>query len=221
MNCYLLCINMYTRNKVSIEKKFQICANFKNTSILTHKCELPKVIIRHNIGPISAAISRLLLLGQCHDLQWSSAGPRMAAFFDRLNWRTFSRNLAQYRPYTKPIVTFTMAPSSESRRARVWSELAAKCIPELSFLQGHDIGKRSSANSWRCWSSVGPYLTSLLGGYNILVLLHFFTSLKWNATSDLGSRWEIKNACTGKLVPGRGLAQYWHSTDPVLRPSVG
>ena len=29
------------------------------------------------------------------------------------------------------------------------------------------------------------------------------------------------NACTGELVPGQGLARYWHSTAPVLRPSVG
>ena len=82
-------------------------------------CELPKEIIRHNIGPISAAKSRLLLLGRCHCLHRSSAGPTMAAFFDCLNLLTSSRNLAQYRPYTKPIVIFTMASSSESRRARV------------------------------------------------------------------------------------------------------
>ena len=77
------------------------------------KCELPKVIIRYNIGPISAAKSRLLLLGQFHCLHRSSAGP------DCFNLPTFSRNLAQYRPYTKPIVIFTMASSFESRRARV------------------------------------------------------------------------------------------------------
>ena len=149
------------------------------------------MIIRHNIGPISAAKSWLLLLGQCHYLHRSSAGPTTAAFFDSLNLPTFSRNLAQYRPYTKPIVIFTMASSSESRRARVglmdgtllghvllspWQtilevrksefgtalarccsenkcwrpefgpELAAKCIPELSFQKRHDIGSRSSAN---------------------------------------------------------------------------
>ena len=72
-----------------------------------------------NIGPILAAKSWLLLLGQCHCLHRSSAGPTSAAFFDYLNSPTFSPNLAQYRPYTKPIVTFTMASSSESRRARV------------------------------------------------------------------------------------------------------
>ena len=105
-------------------------------------------------------------------------------------------------------VIFTMASSSESRRARVglmdgtllghvsllprqtilelrktefgtalarccaenkcWRPefgpaLAAKCIPELSFQQRHDIGSRSSANFWRCWASVGPYLISHLG----------------------------------------------------------
>ena len=166
------------------------------------------MIIRHNIGPISAAKSRLLLMGQYHCLHWSSAGPTTAAFVDCLNLPTFSRNLAQYRPYTKPIVIFTMASSSESRRARVglmdgtwlghvsllprqtilevrkpkfgtalarccaenkcWRAefgpaLVAKCIPELSFQQRHDIGSRSSANFWRCWASVGPYLISHLG----------------------------------------------------------
>ena len=166
------------------------------------------MIIRHNIGPISAAKSRPLLLGQCHCLHRSSVGPTTAVFFDCLNLPTFSRNLAQYRPYTKPIVIFTMASSSESRRARVglmdgtllghmsllprqtilevrkpefgtalarccaenkcwWPEfgpaLAAKCIPDLLFQQQHDIGSRSSANFWRCWASVGPYLISHLG----------------------------------------------------------
>ena len=165
------------------------------------KCKLPKLIIRHNIGPISAAKSRPLLLGQCHCLHRSSAGPSTAAFFDCLNLPTFSRNLAQYRPYTKTIVTFTMASDSKRRRARVRPmdgtllghvsllprqtildvrkpefgtalarcfaenkfrlpefepELAAKCIPELSFQQWHDIGNRSSAAFLpmlgQCWA---------------------------------------------------------------------
>ena len=73
----------------------------------------------HNIGPLLAANSRLLLLGQCWRLHRSSAGSTMAAFVSCLNLQTFSRNLAQYRPYTKPIVTFTMASSSKNRRARV------------------------------------------------------------------------------------------------------
>ena len=141
------------------------------------------MIIRHNIGPISAAKSRLLLLGQCHCLHRSSAGLTSAAFFDYLNSPTFSQNLAQYRPYTKPFVIFTMVSISESRRVRVglingtllgrccakkkcWRsefgpELAAKWLPELSFQ--YDIGSRSSANFCRCWASVGPYLTSHLG----------------------------------------------------------
>ena len=89
------------------------------SAFLDPKSELPKLIIWHNIGSISAAESRLLLLGQCHCLHRSSAGPKTAAFFDYLNWPISSRNLAQYRPCTKPIVTFTMASSSESRRARV------------------------------------------------------------------------------------------------------
>ena len=169
---------------------------------------MPKEIIQHNNRPISAAKSRLLLLGQYHCLHRSSAGPTTAALFDCLNLPTFSRNWAQYQPYTLTIVIFTMASNSDSRRARVglmdatllghvsllprqtipevrkpelgtalahccaenkyWRpefgpELAAKCISELSFQQRHNIGSRSSANFWRCWASVRPYLTSNLG----------------------------------------------------------
>ena len=179
-----------------------------NLTKSTLKCELPKVIIRHNIGLISAAKNLQLLLGQCNCLHRSSAGPMTATFVDCLNLPTFSGNLAQCRPDTKPLVTFSMASSSESRRARVGlmdgtllgyvsllprqtilevrksefgtalarcyaenkcrrpefgPELSAKCIPELSFQQRQDIGSRSSANFWRCWASVGPYLTSHLG----------------------------------------------------------
>ena len=83
------------------------------------RCELPKLIIRHNIGPISAAKNRLSLLGQCRRLHRSSAGPTTESFVDCLNLPTFSQNLAQYRPYTKPIVNYTMASNSESRKARV------------------------------------------------------------------------------------------------------
>ena len=169
-------------------------------------------MIRHNIGPNSAANSRLLLLGQCHRLHQSSTGPTTATFVDWLNLPTFSRNLAQYRPYTKPIVTFTMASSSERRRARVrpmdgtllgdvsllprktilevrkpklgtasarcsaenkcsrsefGPELSAKCIPELSFQQWHNIGNRSSATFLpmlgQCWavSTFEPIISTL------------------------------------------------------------
>ena len=185
--------------------------------------------MRHNIGPISAAKSRLLLLGQYHCLHLSSAGPTTAAFFGCLNLPTFSRNLAQYRPYTKLIVIFTMVSSSESRRARVglmngtllghvsllprqtileviklefgtalarccvenkcWRpefgpELAAKCKPELSFQQRHDIGNRSSEIFWRCWASVGPYLTSHLGSshYTRRWLFFLFEDNQWKSS---------------------------------------
>ena len=88
------------------------------------KCELPKLIIRQNIGSILAQ-SRQPTAGYYYwasidFLHRSSAGPTTAAFVYRLNLPTYSRNLARCRPYTKPMVTFTMASSSESRRARVW-----------------------------------------------------------------------------------------------------
>ena len=205
---------MYLQSKMNFDPIWVI--PFRNSDsivIRKHpKCELPKVIIRHNIGLISAAKNRLLLLGQYNCLHRSSAGPMTATFVDCLNLPTFSRNLAQCRLDTKPLVTFSMTSSSESRRARVglmdgillgyvsllprqtilevrksefgtalarccaenkcWRPefgpaLAAKCIPESSFQQRHDIGSRSSANFWRRWASVGPYLTSHLGHNNL------------------------------------------------------
>ena len=111
-----------------------------------------------------------IVIGPVSLLHRSSAGPTTEAFFDCLNLPTFSRNLAQYRPYTKPIVIFTIASSCCCAENKCWRPelgpaLAAKCIPELSFQQRHDIGSRSSANFWRCWTSVGPYLISHLGHY--------------------------------------------------------
>ena len=67
---------------------------------------MPNQIILNNTSPILAANSQLLLLGQFRRLYRSSAGPMTAALVDCLNWSTFSRNLAQCRPYTKPIVTW-------------------------------------------------------------------------------------------------------------------
>ena len=117
-------------------------------------CELPKLKIWHNIVPILTANSRLLLFGQCRHLHRSNAGPTTAAFVDCLNLPMLSRNLAQYRPYAKPIVTFTMA--SSGLYPEFGPELVAKYIPELSFQQGHDIGNRSSATFLpmldQCWA---------------------------------------------------------------------
>ena len=131
---------------------------FRNVSVSLPKCELPKVIMRHNIGPISAAKSRPLLLGQCHCLHRSSAVSTTAAFFGCLNLPTFSRNLAQFRPNTKPIVIFTMASSSESRRVRVGlmngTLLGHGCFPQLlgnlswiNFLRVHFLCKGNSKSS--------------------------------------------------------------------------
>ena len=97
------------------------------------KCELPKLIIRHNIGPISATNSWLLLLGQCRHFHRSSARSTNVAFVDCLNLPAFSRNLAQYRPCTTSIVTFTMSSSFESRRARV-RPMDGILLGQVSFL---------------------------------------------------------------------------------------
>ena len=117
------------------------------------ECELLKLIIRYNIGPISAANSRLLLLGQCHRLHRSSPGPTTAAFVDCLNLPTFSQSMAQYRPYSKPIVTLIMASGSESRRARV--QLMDGTFWQ-TILERHDIGNRFLATFLpmlgQCWA---------------------------------------------------------------------
>ena len=128
---------------------------------------MPKLIIRHNIGLVLAANWRLLLLGQFCRLRRSSAGPTTAAFVYCLNLSTFSRNLAQYRPYIKPIVTFTMASSYESRRAR-FRPMDGTLLGHVSLLprqtilgvrirrQVHDIDNRSSETSLpilgQCWA---------------------------------------------------------------------
>ena len=116
------------------------------------KFELPKLIIGHNIGPILAANSRLLLLGQFRRFHWSTAGLMTAAFVNCLNLPTFDRNLAQYRPYNKPTVTFTMASSSESRIGR---QVHTGVIIRATA--------RYRQHFCRCCASVGPYLTSHLG----------------------------------------------------------
>ena len=98
------------------------------------------MIIQHNIGPISVAKGRLLLSGQGRRLHRSSAGPTTATYLDSLNRPTFSRNLAQCRPYTKPIVTFTMASTFESRKARVWP-MDDILLGHVSLLPRHTILK--------------------------------------------------------------------------------
>ena len=109
---------------------------------------MSKLIIRYNIDPILAAgNTRLLLLGQCRCLHRSSAGPTTAAFVDCLNLPTFIRNLAQYRPYTNPIFTFTMASTSESRRARV-RPMGGTLLGHVSLLPRQNIvGVRSQSSA--------------------------------------------------------------------------
>ena len=67
-----------------------------------------------------------------------------------IKFTAFSRNLAQYRPYTKPIVTFTMASSSESRRAGV-QFMDGTLLGYVSLLHGTQFSKwenQSSAQHW-------------------------------------------------------------------------
>ena len=112
---------------------------------------MPKLIIRHNIGPISSANSRLLSLGQYRRLHWSSAGSTTAAFADCLNLPSFSSNLAQYRHYTNPIVTFTMASSFENRRAR-----SAHYWSMCHFNHGKPFWKWENQSSAQHWPVAVP-----------------------------------------------------------------
>ena len=177
------------------------------------KCELPKVIIRHNIGPISVAKSRLLLLGQCHCLHRSSTGPTTAAVFNCLNLPTFSWNLTQYRPYTKPIVIFTMASSSESRRTRVglmdgtllghMSLLPRKTILEVRKPEFGTALARCCAER-KCWRlEFGPELAVKcvpvllfqqrqdIGSRSSASFWRCWASVEPYLTSDLGLCWYI------------------------------
>ena len=104
--------------------------------------------------PHFGANSRLLLLGQCRHLHQSSAGPTTAAFVECLNLPTFSRNLAQYRPYTKPFVTFTLASISESSRSRV-RPMVGTLLGHVSLLPRKNY---SESEGTRARHSIGPLL---------------------------------------------------------------
>ena len=129
--------------------------NFQDFFLIFPKCELPKLIRRYNIGPISAASNRLLLLGQCRRLHRSSAGPTTVAFVDCLNLTTFSRNLAQYCPVAVPKGIFggqSMGQNWPPSEYRTYHSSNGTIL--AIDLQQHFC---------RCWANVGPYLTSHLG----------------------------------------------------------
>ena len=111
-----------------------------------------------------AAKSRLLLLGQFRRLHWSIAGPTTTVFVDCSNLPTFSRN------YSNSIVTFTMASSSESRRARV-GLMDGTLLGHVSLLQWQTIlqvrkpkfgtaSARCSAENTCWWPEFGPTLAA-------------------------------------------------------------
>ena len=118
------------------------------------------MIIRHNIGPISAAKSRPLVLGHVSLL------PRQTIL--EVRKPEFGTALAR------------CCAQNKCWRPEFGPALAAKCIPELSFQQRHDIGSRSSANFWRCWASVGPYLISRLGCYRDIKIVATSPVEHWN-----------------------------------------
>ena len=116
--------------------------------------------MRHNIGPISASNSRLLLLGQSRRLYRGSAGPPTAAFVDCLNLPTFSRNLAQHWPVAVPKTSVGGQSFGQN-----WPPSAYRSY-HLSI--GMILATDFRQHFCRCWASVGPYLTSHLGS-NIII----------------------------------------------------
>ena len=111
------------------------------------KCELPKLIIRHNIGPMSAANSRLLLLVQCYCVHLSSAGPTMPASVDCLNLLTFSRNWAQYRP----VVVLKTSVGSQSLGQNWPPSVYRSYHSSNGTILATDLRQKIC----RCWASVG------------------------------------------------------------------
>ena len=127
------------------------------------------------------AQSRQPTVGYCY---WASVavcigqvlGQRRSFYVDCLNLPTFSQNLAQYRPYNKPIVTFTMACSSVGPLLCQKQVLAG--ILELPFQQRHDIGNWSSATFFpilgQCWT----VSTFALGSFQNVITSQFFITIK-------------------------------------------
>ena len=132
----------------------------------------------------------------------------MTAFVYCTNLPTFSRNLAQYRPYTEPIVTFTMASSSESRRARVRpmdgtllrnvSLLPRKTILEVRKPEfGIALARFCAEN--KCWRpEFGSELTAKC-----------IPKLSFQQRDDIGNR-SLAN-----------FWQYWASVGPYLTSHLG
>ena len=137
---------------------------FLNSILCNYPSANCRCIIRHNIGPILAAKSRLLLLGQCRRLHRSSAGPTTAIFVVCLNfcrpsaetWPSIGLIPSRVSLFPRQTILKVRKPEFGTASARCcaknkcWKaefgpELAANCIPELSFQQQYDIGNQSSA----------------------------------------------------------------------------
>ena len=108
------------------------------------------------IGPVSPFASV-----KC----WADEG----GLVDCLNWPTFSLNLAQYRPYTKPILTFTMSSSSESRRAR-FRPMNSTLLGHVSLLprqttENKEFGKAMGRCCAELWPNCGR---ASVGGQSLL-----------------------------------------------------
>ena len=123
--------------------------------------------MRHNIGPISAANSRLLLLGQCRHLHrsrasaetWPTIGPIPSRFL-LLLWHPVPKvEKSESGPWISTFLRHFWARCCAENKFS-WQEygpkLAAKYIPELSFQKWHDIGNRFSEKNLpmlgQCWT---------------------------------------------------------------------
>ena len=120
----------------------------------------------------------------------------------------FSRNLAQYRPYTKPIVTFTMTSNSKSRstRARPMDGtllghvplLPRQTILELRKLEFGTASVRCCTEN-KCWQpKFGPELAAKC-----------ITELSFQKWHDIGNRYSAN------------FWRCWASVGPHLTSHVG
>ena len=119
------------------------------------KCELPMLIIGYwpSLGSQESAIVIEPLSPFASVI---CALPTTAAFVECLILPIFSRNLAQYGPYTKLIFTFTMASSSESGRARV-PPMDGTLLGHMSLLPWQTIYCAEN----KCWrTEFGPELAA-------------------------------------------------------------
>ena len=169
---------------------------------------LPKLIIRHNNGTISAAKSRLLLLGQCRRLHRSSARPTRVAFVVCSNLPNFSRNLASIGPIPSRLsfllwhpILKVEEPESGSWTTHYWAM--------YHFYQGKQFWKWKNQSLAQNWPVAVPKTS--VGGKNLVQ--------NW-----LPSAYRSYNSSSGTILASdlwQHFCQCWASVRPYLFLHLG